>query len=253
MQESIVAAYNYREELDQLILDISINNSQANASLAAVQPVLSFVNSTSASRFDGQSGKTSLSEIDMGDFTYGVQNSTALTASWRLFDGGRAGAEYRRSKQAAQQSRFDFANFRDQIRFEVEQSFLGLRAAIQSIDTTAIEVLSSKESLRLSQLRVQAGVGVQREVVNNQRDLTQAELKYARAINSYNTSLAQLQRRTGLDALIACNAVSLSGTKPEPDQEPIPIEPTPLKTACPSVITDGSSIDQTDSSPVQPL
>ena len=253
LQESIIAAYNYREELDQLILDISINNSQANASLAAVQPVLSFVNSTSASRFDGQSGQTSLSEIDMGDFTYGVQNSSALTASWRLFDGGRAGAEYRRSKQAAQQSRFDFANLRDQIRFEVEQSFLGLRAAIQSIDTTAIEVLSSKESLRLSQLRVQAGVGVQREVVNNQRDLTQAELKYARAINDYNTNLALLQRRTGLDALIACNSVPLTGTKPEPDQEPIPIEPTPLKTACPSVTTDGSSVDQTESSPFQPL
>ena len=253
LQESIIAAYNYREELDQLILDISINNSQANASLAAVQPVLSFVNSTSASRFDGQSGKTSLSEIDMGDFTYGVQNSTALTASWRLFDGGRAGAEYRRSKQAAEQSQFDFANLRDQIRFEVEQSFLGLRAAIQSIDTTAIEVLSSKESLRLSQLRVQAGVGVQREVVNNQRDLTQAELKYARAINNYNTNLALLQRRTGLDALIACNSVPLTGTKPEPDQEPIPIEPTPLKTACPSVTTDGSSVDQTESSPFQPL
>ena len=253
LQESIVAAYNYREELDQLILDISINNSQANASLAAVQPVLSFVNSTSASRFDGQSGQTSLSDIDMGDFTYGVQNSTALTASWRLFDGGRARAEYRRSKQAAEQSRFDFANLRDRIRFEVEQSFLGLRAAIQSIDTTAIEVLSSKESLRLSQLRVQAGVGVQREVVNNQRDLTQAELKYARAINSYNSNLALLQRRTGLDALIACNAVSLTGTKPEPDKEPIPIEPTPLKTACPSVATDGSTLNQTETSPVQPL
>ena len=54
LQESITAAYNYREELDQLILDISINNSQANASLAAVQPVLSFVNTTSASRTEGQ-------------------------------------------------------------------------------------------------------------------------------------------------------------------------------------------------------
>ena len=253
LQESIVAAYNYREELDQLILDISINNSQANASLAAVQPVLSLVNSTSASRFEGQSGKTSLTDIDMGDFCYAVQNSTALTASWRLFDGGRVRAEYRRSKQAAEQSRFDFANLRDRIRFEVEQSFLGLRAAIQSIDTTAIEVLSSKESLRLSQLRVQAGVGVQREVVNNQRDLTQAELKYARAINSYNSNLALLQRRTGLDALIACNAVSLTGTKPEPDKEPIPIEPTPLKTACPSVATDGQAVNQTETSPVQPL
>ncbi|WP_115131735.1 TolC family protein [Synechococcus sp. N26] len=253
LQESIVAAYNYSEELDQLILDISINNSQANASLAAVQPVVRFVNSTSASRTEGQNGQTSRSDIDMGDFTYGVQNSTALTASWRLFDGGRARAEYRRSKQAAEESRLNFARTRDQIRLQVERNFLGLRAAIQNIDTTATEVLSSQESLRLSQLRVQAGVGVQREVVNSQRDLTQAELKYARAINDYNTNLVTLQRRTGLDALIACNAVSLTGTKPEPEQEPIPIEPTPLKTACPSVATASSSVNQTETSPVQPL
>ena len=239
LQESIVSAYNYREELDQLILDISINNSQANASLAAVQPVLSFVNSTTAYRSEGQSAKASLGEIDMGDFTNGFQNSTALTASWRLFDGGRARAEYQRSKQVAQQIRFDFANLRNQIRFEVEQSFFGLRAAIQTIDTTAAEVLAARESLRLSQLRVQAGVGVQREVVNTQRDLTQAELKYANAVHDYNTNLAQLQRRTGLDALTACNAISLAGTKPVPDQELIPIEPTPLKTACPSAATDG--------------
>lgn len=253
LQESIVAAYNYSEELDQLILDISINNSQANASLAAVQPVVRFVNSTSASRTEGQNGQTSLSDIDIGDFTYGVQNSTALTASWRLFDGGRARAEYKRSKQAAEESRLNFARTRDQIRFQVERSFFGLRAAVQSIETTATEVLASRESLRLSQLRVQAGVGVQREVVNSQRDLTQAELKYARAINDYNTNLATLQRRTGLNALIACNAVSLSGTKPEFDPQPIPIEPVPLKTACPSVAADGPSVNQTELSLVQPL
>ena len=253
LQESIVAAFNYREELDQLILDISVNNSRANVALAAVQPVLSFVNSTTAFRTQGQTNQTSVSPIDQGDFTYGVDNSSALTATWRLFDGGRAGAEYRRSKHAAEESRSNFAQTRDQIRFEVEQSFLGLRAAIQSIDTTATEVLSSKESLRLSQLRVQAGVGVQREVVNNQRDLTQAELKYARAINSYNSNLALLQRRTGLDALVACNAVSLPSTKLELDQPLIPIEPTPLNTACPSVVIAGSSVDQTESSPVQPV
>ena len=90
-------------------------------------------------------------------------------------------------------------------------------------------------------------------MVNAQRDLTQAELKYARALHDYNTNLVTLQRRTGLDALIACNAVSLTGTKPEPEQEPIPIEPTPLKTACPSVATASSSVDQAESSLVQPV
>ena len=252
LQESIVAAYNYREELDQLILDISINHSQANASLAAVQPVLSFVNSTTTSRTQGQTGQTS-SDIDMGDFTYGIQNSTALTANWRLFDGGRARAEYRRSKQASEESRFNFARTRDQIRLEVEQSFFDLRTAIQNIDTTSSEVLSSRESLRLSQLRVQAGVSTQREVVDNQRDLTNAELRYAGAIKAYNTSLAQLRRRTGLDALVSCNAVSLPATNQELEQPLIPIEPTPLKTACPSVATAGSLMNQNQDSPVQPL
>jgi len=238
LQDSIIAAYNYREELDQLILDISINNSKANVSLAAVQPTLGFLNSTTVSRSEGQSNQTS-NDIDMGDFTYGFQNSAALTTTWRLFDGGRAQAEYRRSKQAADESRLKFASTRNQIRREVEQSFFDLRSAIQSIDTTASEVLSSRESLRLAQLRVQAGVSTQREVVDTQRDLTTAQIRYAGAIRDYNTSLAQLQRRTGLDALIACNAVSLTGTKPEPDQEPIPIEPTALKTACPSAATGG--------------
>ena len=252
LQESIVAAYNYREELDQLILDISINNSQANASLAAVQPVLSFVNSTTTTRTQGQLKQPS-SDIDMGNFTYGLTNSAALTASWRLFDGGRARAEYRRSKQAADESRFNFARTRDQIRLDVEQSFYNLRTAIQSIDTASSEVLSSRETLRLSQLRVQAGVSTQREVVDSQRDLTQAEIRYASAIRDYNTSLAQLQRRTGLDALVACNAVSLPATKPEPNQQSIPIEPTPLKSACPAGVTTASSVNQTDGSPVQPL
>ena len=252
LQESIVAAYNYREELDQLILDISINNSQANASLAAVQPVLSFVNSTTMTRTQGQTGQTS-NDIDMGDFSYGAQNSTALTANWRLFDGGRARAQYRRSKQAAEESRFNFASTRDQIRLQVEESFFGLRTAIQNIDTTASEVLSSRESLRLSQLRVQAGVSTQREVVNNQRDLTQAELRYAGAITDYNTRLAQLQRRTGLDALVACNAVTLPAIRPELDEQQIPIEPTPLKSTCPSDASQGSSVNQTEASPVQPL
>ena len=245
LQESIVAAYNYREELDQLILDISIDNSRANSSLAAVQPVLSFVNTTTSFRSEGQSGVSSLGDIDMDDYTWGAQNTTALTATWRLFDGGRARAEYRRFKRAAEESAYNFASTRDGIRFEVEQSFINLRSAIQNIETTSSEVLSSRESLRLSQLRVQAGVSTQREVVDNQRDLTNAEIRYARAIREYNTSLAQLQRRTGLDALIACPANTLPAQKPEAEGMVIPIEPTPLKTACQM----GAVAGQTDAIP----
>ena len=246
LQESIVAAFNFREELDSLLLNISINNSEANASLAAVQPVLSFVNTSSTSRREGQSGKTSLGDIDMDDYVWSVQNSTSLRATWRLFDGGRARAEYRRSKQAAEESTYRFARARDSIRLEVEQSFFGLRTAVQNIQTTGSEVLSARESLRLSQLRVQAGVSTQREVVNNQRDLTNAELRYAGAIRDYNTSLAQLRRRTGLDALVSCSKPVLPSIKPVDTEPSIPIEPTPLKSVCPAMEISTAPIDTPD-------
>jgi len=252
LQESIIAAYNYREELDQLILDISIDNSQANAALAAVQPVLSFVNSTTTFRTDGQTNRTSLGAIDMDDFRWGVQNTTALTASWRLFDGGRARADYRRLKQAAEESAYNFAQTRDAIRFEVEESFIGLRASIQSIETMSSEVLSARETLRLSQLRVQAGVATQREVVDAQRDLTNAELRYVSAIRDYNIQLAELRRYTGLDALIACPAANRPADKPAREGTDIPIEPRPLNTACPTALASATA-GGSESQPVQPL
>ena len=59
LQESIIAAYAFREELDQLILDISINNSNANRALAAVQPVLSIYNDFQTRRFKGGDIRTS--------------------------------------------------------------------------------------------------------------------------------------------------------------------------------------------------
>ena len=251
LQESITAAYGFREELDQLILDVSIANSQANASLAAVQPVLSFINSSNTFRVEGESGRYSYGDINMDDYRWGVDNSTLLSARWRLFDGGRARAEYRRFKQVAEESEQNFAAQRDLIRLEVEESFVNLRAAIQDIETTSSEVISSRESLRLSQLRVQAGVSAQREVVDNQRDLTNAEINYAGAIREYNVSLAELRRRTGLDALIGCPTPELPSQKPETGGIEMPIEPTPLNSACTAVTAEGQT--GADSQPVQPL
>ncbi|WP_413441322.1 TolC family protein [Synechococcus sp. MIT S1220] len=252
LQESIIAAYNYREELDQLILDISINNSRANASLAAIQPVLTFVNNWTTSRTDGQSGRGSWGAVDMDDYQWDVSNATSLQLRWNLYDGGRARADYRQSKQAAEESAFNFASERDSIRLEVEQSFFELRKSIQNIQTTSSRVLTSRESLRLSLLRVQAGVSTQREVINNQQDLTRAELAYTDAIRTYNTSLAELRRRTGLDALLPCGTPNRPATKAESEISDIPIEPTSIPSACPAVISAADNVDG-DTLPVQPL
>ena len=231
LQESVIAAYTFREELDQFLLDISINNSIANAALADVQPVLRIFNNFATQRFQGETNVQP--PVSSEVYGWSLDNAVGLSATWNIFDGGRARAEYRRNKQAAEESQYNFASQRDSIRREVEQSFYDLRDAQQNIRTATREVLSSTESLRLARLRFQAGVTTQREVVDNQRDLTTAEVRYANAILAYNTSLAQLRRRTGLDQVTACPPLDLPGEKPEVDRmEAVPIEPTPNIPAC---------------------
>ncbi len=233
LQESIAAAYSFREELDRLLLDISINNSNANKALAASQPLVSLFNTYSASRTQGQAGIAEPSDIEMDDYGWSASNAIGLSASWNLFDGGSARALYRYNKQKAKESELQFALQRDDIRQEVEESFFNLQTASQDISTTSREVLASRESLRLSRLRFQAGVTTQREVVNSQRDLTQAEVRYADSITTYNISLAQLRRRTGLDSIKVCKVKDLPSAKLEADEFiDVPIEPSEFKPTC---------------------
>jgi OMF family outer membrane factor len=228
LQESIVAAYAFREELDTLLLDISIANSNANVALGEVQPVLNIFARFEALWFDGNQPVVGDPSVDAGG---NLDLNAGLEFSWRLFDGGAAAARARQSRQAAQESTFRFAQQRDAIRAGVEQSFYELEKNNRNITTTAREVISARESLRLARLRFQAGVTTQREVVDNQRDLTQAEVRYASAIADYNKRLAQLRRRTGLDRIALCPAKSLPAMKPVGAAD-VPVEPTRLLPAC---------------------
>ena len=241
LDESIIAAFAYREELDDILLDISIANSEANSELAASQPLLSIVNTLSASHsygarytdFVNGSNDAPAAQNVLGQTNWSVDNAIGLNLSWTLFDGGRARALYRLNKQKANEGRYRFAQRRDQIRVEVERSFFELQRNNLNISTNAQEVLSTRESLRLARLRFQAGVTTQREVVDTQRDLTQAEVRYALAISTYNKSLADLRRRTGLDQIALCPRPSLPDRRPPtPGLESAPVELQPVVPAC---------------------
>ena len=231
LQESIIAAYAFREELDQFILDISINNSGANAALAAVQPVLSIFNNFSTQRYDGQDAQRAV--FDTNYYGWKMNNTVGLSATWSIFDGGRARANYRRSKQAAEASAYQFANQRGVIRLQVEQSFYSLQADQQNIRTTSREVLSAREALRLARLRFAAGVTTQREVVDNQRDLTRAQVRHVDAISDYNVKISELRRYTGLDQVVSCPPLDLPPDKAQrPASEGVQIKPLPNIPAC---------------------
>jgi OMF family outer membrane factor len=235
LQESIVASFTFREELDQILLDISIANSSANAELGRIQPFLRIVNNLGF----GNSLTNNFSSSTTPPITrWNVDNSVGLNINWSIYDGGSSQATYREQKQKAQENRFLFAQRRNTIRSDVERSFYELDKNNRNILTTSREVISTRESLRLARLRFQAGVTTQREVVDTQRDLTQAEVRYSSAISDYNKALVELRRRTGLDQIATCEPPRLPANKPiVPGATDVPVEPLPLVPACPAART----------------
>ena len=202
LEDSIIAAYNSREELESILLDVSINNSNANAALAASQPKLSIINTSTSSFAKGELNQIS---PNTSNTSSNFSNTIGLNATWFIFDGGNSRSLYNYNKSKAKEAKLNFAARRAQIRKEVEEVFFKLESAKLNISASYTEVLSARESLRLAKLRYKSGITTQREVVNNQRDLTDSEVRYIISVTSYNTLLADLSRQTGLDNIKPCD------------------------------------------------
>ena len=203
LEDSIVKAYKASEELDSILLDISINNNNAKAALASGQPTLSIVNTTTTSFAKGELNQSSPNNNNNESSSF--SNTIGLNAKWFIFDGGNSRSLYNYNKSKAEEAKLNFAVRRSQIRKEVEEVFFKLETAKLNISSSYAEVLAARESLRLAKLRYKAGITTQREVVNNQRDLTDSEVRYVIAVTSYNTLLADLSRQTGLNAIQPCD------------------------------------------------
>ena len=202
LEDSIIAAYSSRKELDSILLDISINNSNAHVALAVGQPKLSLVNTTTSTFAKGELNQIS---PNMSNNSSNFSNTIGLNATWFIFDGGKSRSLYKYNKSKAEEAKLTFALRRAQIRKEVEAVFFKLESAKLNITAAYAEVLSARESLRLSKLRYKSGITTQREVVNNQRDLTDSEVRYIISVTSYNTLLADLSRQTGIDNIKSCD------------------------------------------------
>lgn len=81
---------------------------------------------------------------------------------------------------------------------EVRQSYLASETAERQIEVATKEVISSAEQLRLSRVRLANGVGTNIDVINAQRDFTQALVNKADAIVAFNIAQAQLLRDIGV-------------------------------------------------------
>lgn len=186
LEESIVLAFQNRAELEQFLVERELNDAQRQASLAAIRPSLGVF-----AQYGGQSLLTSSSgaslSIDDG-FSVGAQ------LNWRLFDGGAARATAAQSEIDIETDESEFESARNDIRVQVEEAYYTLVSNQSNIDTATVAVNQAEEALELANLRFNAGVGTQLEVINAIRDLTEAQGNLVTAVLEYNRALARLER-----------------------------------------------------------
>jgi OMF family outer membrane factor len=182
LEESILLAFQNRPELQQQLAQRNISEQQRRQALASIRPQLSFI-----ANYD---------LLDQFDDSVGITDgySVGLRASWNIFDGGAAQARASQARANKAIAETQFADQRNQIRFQVEQAFATQRANLDNVQTANVALEQAREALRLARLRFQAGVGTQTDVINSETDLTRAEGNRVTAILDYNRALAQLQR-----------------------------------------------------------
>jgi outer membrane protein TolC len=182
LEQSIVRAFQNRPELQQQLAQRNISEQQRRQALSELGPQVSLV--------------ASYNLLDQFDDSVSVTDgySVGVRANLNLFDGGASRARAAQARANIAIAETQFAEQRNQIRFQVEQAFSTQQSNLNNVQTANTALEQAREALRLARLRFQAGVGTQTDVINSENDLTRAEGNRVQAILEYNRALAQLQR-----------------------------------------------------------
>jgi outer membrane factor, OMF family len=185
-EDTIFQALNGRVELAQQLAIERAAKANESVAYASVNPQVSIF-------VTGQAYDNLLDTVT-GIYT---GYSGGIQVQWTAFDGGSALAQADQAADDAKTARFRYIDTRNSVRYSVENSLSTLTTANLRIDTASAALVSATEALRLARLRFQAGVGTQTDVINADRDLTQARVNRLIAIIDYNRALAAIKRATG--------------------------------------------------------
>ena len=141
LEKSIILAYKNRSELRQQLEQRNINMLDRRLALSQLKPQIALV--------------ANYNLLDQFNDSVGVTDgySLALQANLSLYDGGRAKAEAAQAKANVKIAETQFADTRNQIRFQVEQAYSSLQSNLENVQTSNAALEQARESLRLARLR----------------------------------------------------------------------------------------------------
>jgi outer membrane protein TolC len=121
------------------------------------------------------------------------------TGSWAIFDGLATYGNVKQAKATMMNYKIAYDNAVRQVILQVQQAISNLKDAQETIDSQKATVEQAVEALRLSRERLDAGAGVQLDVINAQVQLLQAQTAVLNAYYNYIQYLAQYDAALSLN------------------------------------------------------
>lgn len=158
---------------------------------AAISGWLPTINANGGYQIQSYKYDQSLSETIEGWF-FGA------TGSWAIFDGLATYGAVKQAKATMQSAKISYDNSVRGVVTEVQTAISNLQQAKETIESQRATVEQAAEALRLSRERLDAGAGVQLDVINAQVQLLQAQTSVLSALFQYISATAEYDRALSL-------------------------------------------------------
>jgi outer membrane protein TolC len=136
-------------------------------------------------------------DFEPGDWEKTWNLTLSLTGN--LFDGFATASKVAAAKDNQKIMKNQELLLRDAVRIEVEKGLLELNENLESIRANQSQIDLSKEKLRMTQARFDAGMATTIDISDSQLDLDTALNGYYESIKNYLTALAKLDVTLGRD------------------------------------------------------
>jgi len=123
--------------------------------------------------------------------------SGTLQLTLAVFDGGLTKAKVEQARQQLALTRVQLEQTQQTVEVQVRAAYLNLQQAAEQLASAQAGLTAAQEALRIANVRFQAGVGTQLEVVTAVQNLAAADAADVQALFQYNLALAQIDQAVG--------------------------------------------------------
>jgi len=120
-----------------------------------------------------------------------------VSGSMPVWDSGAIAGQVIQQRALLSETKITYDDDVRQVELEIQQAYSNLQQNRELIISQEKNVEQAEEALRLAKARLDAGAGVQLDVLNAQVQLLSAQSTRLQALFGYNSSLAEFDRATG--------------------------------------------------------